>query len=126
MINATILEQPADLERSLPTNAQTAQAAATEFLLDHVGNQLLAGQPHFMLSFLQAVWIVPVELAYLHSGSIGTVGVVAVDAETAQVIAWTPISQMKAASRSLREQHEPSLSEQFQKFLQQQNSHTAS
>ena len=126
MINSRILEQQADLERSLPTNAQTAQASVTEFLLEQVGNQLLAGQPYLMVSFLQVVWIVPVELAYLHSGSIGTVGVVAVDAETAQVIAWTPIAQIKAASRSLREQHEPSLSEQFQTFLQQQNSHKAS
>lgn len=125
-MNSVILEQQADLEHSLPTNAQTAQASATEFLLDHVGNQLLAGQPYLMVSFLQVVWIVPVELTYLHSGPIGTVGVIAVEAETARVIAWTPIAQMKAASRSLREQHEPSLSEQFQTFLQQQNSHTAS
>ncbi len=121
MAQAMVLEQSGAVENSFPTTAQTAQAAATEFLLDHLGNQLIAGQPHLMVSFLQAVWIVPVHLAYLHSGPIGSVGVVAVDAETAQVIAWTPIAQMKTASRTLRQQQEPSLFQQFQSFMQTQH-----
>jgi len=58
-----------------------ACAAATDFLLDHVGNQLAAGQPHLMVSAVQATWIVPVQLAYIHSGTLGAVGVVAVDEE---------------------------------------------
>jgi hypothetical protein len=67
-----------------------------------------------MISAVRAMWIFPVQLAYLHTGVLGSVGVVAVDKETGQVIAWTPISEMKAASRRLRALHEPELSEQFQ------------
>jgi hypothetical protein len=48
---------------------------------------------------------------------LGTVGVVTVDEETGEVVAWTPIAQMKAASRELRARHEPQLSAQFQSFL---------
>jgi hypothetical protein len=94
-----------------------ACAAATEFLLDHVGNQLVVGRPHLMVSAVRATWIVPIQLAYIHTGALGAVGVVAVDEETGRVIAWTPIAQMKAASRTLRETGEPELSQQFQSFM---------
>jgi hypothetical protein len=85
--------------------------------LDHIGNQLVAGQPHLMVSAVRASWIVPVQLAYIHSGSLGSVGVVAVDEETGQVVAWTPIAQMKTASQELRAAYEPELSNQFQTFM---------
>jgi hypothetical protein len=94
-----------------------ARAAATDFLLDHVGNQLVTGQPHLMVSAVRTTWIVPVQLAYIHTGSIGDVGVVAVDEETGRVVAWTPIDQMKTAGRTLRLALEPELSEQFQTFI---------
>ena len=96
---------------------EQAQSAATEFLLDHVGTQLIAGQPHSMISPTGATWIVPIHLAYLPIGPIGSVGVVAVDEETGLVVAWTPIAQMKAASRALREDKEPTVTQQFQKFI---------
>jgi hypothetical protein len=97
--------------------AEEAQAAATDFLLDHVGNQLIAGEPHLMISAWRAVWIVAVHLAYISTGPLGSVGVVAVDDETSQVVAWTPIEQMKAASRRLREAGEPAISEQFRSLM---------
>jgi hypothetical protein len=99
------------------TSAEEAQSAATEFLLDHVGNQLLTGQPQLMVSSTEATWVVPIHLAYLHTGPIGSVGVVAVDDETGLVVAWTPIDQMKMASRMLRERKEPYLTQQFQTFM---------
>jgi len=37
------------------------------------------------------------------------VGVVAVDDETGLVVAWTPIAQIKAASRALRATKAPTL-----------------
>ncbi len=45
----------------------------------------------------------------------------AVDEETGQVIAWTPIRQMKTASREVREVHEPELSKQFHAFMTASN-----
>ena len=89
--------------------AEQAQSAATGFLLDHVGNQLLAGQPHLMLSPTRATWIVPIHLTYLHTGPLGSVGVIAVDDETGLVVAWTPIDQIKTASRALCAAKAPTL-----------------
>ena len=105
-------DEPATLTNQV--SADDAQAAATEFLLDNLGHLLVAGEPHLMVSAVRAMWIVPVQLAYIHTGVLGSVGVVAVDQETGQVIAWTPISRIKAASRRLRAEHEPELSEQFE------------
>ncbi len=98
---------------------ESACLAVTDFLLDHVGNQLIVGEPHLMVSALRAVWIVPVYLTYIHTGPLGEVGVVAVDEETGQVVAWTPIPQMKAAGRKLRADQEPCLSKQFQALMEQ-------
>jgi hypothetical protein len=98
-----------------------ARAAATDFLLDHLGNQLVPGEPHLMVSAVRAVWIVPVQLAYIHTGVLGSVGVIAVDEETGQVVAWTPIPQMKVASRRLREA-QPDLERQFKAFIATQHS----
>ena len=104
-------------EPSTAISAEEAQAAATDYLLDHVGNQLIAGQPHLMTSLLHEVWIVPVHLSYLPTGLLGSVGVVAIDSETGKAIAWTPVEQMKAASRALCEMAEPQLASQFQSFM---------
>ncbi len=110
-----IIDKPFPLTPRI--SADKACAEATSFLLDHVGTQLVAAQPYLMVSAVRATWIVPVQLAYIHSGSLGGVGVVAVDEETGHVIAWTPIEQMKSASRKLRNAHEPELSERFQAFM---------
>jgi hypothetical protein len=97
--------------------AEATRAVATEFLLDHLGNQLVAGEPLLMVSAVRAVWIVPVQLVYIHTGTIGSVGVVAVDEETTQVVAWTPIPHMKAMSRQLREAQNPDIDHQFQAYM---------
>lgn len=98
-------------------SADVARGSATDFLLDNVGNLLSAGEPHLMVSAVRAMWIVPVGLGYLHTGVLGTVGVVAVDEETGQVIAWTPVAVMKAAAHRLRELHEPELTTKFRSLI---------
>lgn len=103
---------------STKSNPEQARDAARDFLLDHLGNQLTAGTPYLMVAAVHALWIVPVQLGYIHTGVIGTVGVIAVDDETVQVVAWTPISQMKSASRLLNESREPEISESFKAFMQ--------
>ena len=121
MVKALIDNVPAATPRISPDEAR---AAVTDFLLDHVGNQLVAGRLHLMISAVRATWIVPVQLAYIHQGTLGDVGVVAVDEETGRVIAWTPIDQMKTTSRELRAAHEPELSRQFQTFMTTDNQKT--
>jgi hypothetical protein len=114
MSSERVYETPTQADH---VSAEDARMAATDFLLDHLGNQLVAGEPYLMVSAVRAVWIVPVQLAYVHTGTLGTVGVVAVDEETSQVVGWTPIPQMKTASRRLRETRVSDITEQFQSFI---------
>src|SRR5215213_6349295 len=111
-MNATLVVDMPTLLHAV--DIEQARGATTDFLLDHVGNQLVAGQPQRMVSAVRSLWVVPVELTYPHIGLLGIVGVVAIDEETAAVVAWTPIAQMKAASRELRVKNEPALSQRFQ------------
>jgi hypothetical protein len=121
MVKALIDNVPTATPRISPDEAR---AAVTDFLLDYVGNQLVAGRPHLMISAVRATWIVPVQLAYIHQGTLGDVGVVAVDEKTGRVIAWTPITQMKIASHELRATYEPALSTQFQTCMAANNQKT--
>ena len=112
--------------RSMPTltrniNAEQARGIVTGFILDQLGNQLLAGQPYLMVSAVRAVWVVPVELTYIHTDVIGTVGVVAVDEETGHIIAWTPTDEMKTTGKQLRASREPQISEDFKSFRMPQD-----
>jgi hypothetical protein len=123
MTEAITIEQK---EINYHTSPSQAQAAATEFLLDHVGNQLIAGRPHLMVSTDGAVWVIPIQLTYIHTGALGIVGVVAIDDETGQVTASTPLTQIKSESRKLREQYEPVVSQRFLTFLNKPRSETRS
>ena len=114
MAAGTIVEPP---RLTNHVSADQAREVVTEFLLDNLGNLLLAGEPHVMISAVRAMWIVPVQLAYIHTGVLGTVGVVAVDEEMGQVVAWTPIAEIKNASRQLRALHEPELTAQFHSVM---------
>ena len=75
-----------------------------------------------MVSAARTVWVIPIQLTYIHTGPVGIVGVVAIDDENGQVTAWTPIAQIKMESQKLREQHEPAVSQKFQAFLNEQRS----
>lgn len=66
-----------------------------------------------MFSATQATWIGPIPLAYVHTGPLGSVGVIAVDEESRQVVAWTSVDQNKAAARSIRAAKEPYLTQNF-------------
>ena len=52
MTTESIYEVPIITRR---INAEEARASATDFLLDHVDNQLVAGEPHMMVSAVRAV-----------------------------------------------------------------------
>lgn len=121
MLKTVIEKQPQMIRQ---TSTEDAKAAATEFLLDFVGSQLVVGNPVSMASALRSVWIVPVSLSYIHTGVLGEIGVIAVDEETGEVVAWTPIEQMKTASQKLRTKREPQISEQFQTMMSATNSST--
>lgn len=89
-------------------SVQAAQARAAEFLSDNDLARFSVGAPRRMVSPLRSVWSVPIDLRYPNYGLVGEVGVVAIDQETGNVVAWTPREEMLATAAELyHDQREP-------------------
>ncbi len=81
--------------------APAAQAAANQFLSEHLPDRFTADQAERD----GEIWRVPVIIAYPFVGSIGQVGEVLINAETEQVVSCTPIDEMKTHANSLYKAH---------------------
>ena len=89
---------------TVPTiTALQAQAEANLFLSDHLPDRFMAAQPSFDAA--ANVWRVPVLLSYAIIGPVGQTGEILVSATSEKVISYTPLEEMKAAARTLYEQH---------------------
>jgi len=86
-------------------SAQVAQQHAQEFLRENALIRFSVGTPRRMVSALRSVWSVPVELRYLNYGLVGQVGIIAVDEETGNVVAWTPRDEMWIVAAELYHDH---------------------
>jgi hypothetical protein len=85
------------------TTALQAQAEANLFLSDHLPDRFMAGQPSFDAA--ANVWRVPVMLAYAIIGPVGQTGEILVSGDSEEIVSYTPLEEMKAAARTLYEQH---------------------
>jgi hypothetical protein len=74
-----------------------AQALVNNFLSDSLPDRFTAN----LAEWVDNKWRVSVILAYPYIGSLGTVGEVEVDAETAQILSHTPLEQMKQTGIAL-------------------------
>jgi len=83
--------------------AQEAQAAASLFLNDHMGDRFMADSP--VLDTETSVWRVPVLLSYAITGPVGQAGEILVSTASEEIVSHTPLEAMKAAARTLYEQH---------------------
>ena len=83
--------------------ALEAQAAANLFLSDHLPDRFCADDPR--PDKAANVWRVPVVLAYPFTGSIGEVGEIQVSTSSEEIIAHTPLEEMRAAAWVLIEKH---------------------
>lgn len=94
-----------------PVTALQAQAAANQFLSEHLPDRFTAD-----LSQRSAdgeVWQVPVILAYPLVGSLGEVGEVYIDAETEHVVWHTPFADMLQSARQLYDKNREKLEAAF-------------
>lgn len=87
-----------------PVSVEAAIRIAENFIAEHLGNLALAGIPRRMVFPIQAVWIVPIALAHSDYGLASTIGMVAIDDETASIVAATPLEEMRAAAEQLLRQ----------------------
>ncbi|HEY3136127.1 MAG TPA: hypothetical protein VGL29_08870 [Blastocatellia bacterium] len=83
--------------------ALEAQAAASLFLSDHLGDRFLASNP--TLDAAAKVWRVPILLAYPIIGPVGQTGEILVSASSKEIVSYTPLEEMKAAARRLYEEN---------------------
>lgn len=81
---ATTQDAPARL------TAEQAQRVAENFILDQIGDQVMAGEPWLVSSALSSAWVTPLILTSSAYGAIGAIGVLVIDNVTGQVIASTP------------------------------------
>jgi hypothetical protein len=91
--------------------AYQAQAEAGGFLNDHLPDRFCAGRPQF--DHEARVWRVPILLSYAVIGPVGQVGEITVNADAEEVLAFTPLAEMKAAALSLYEQHRDAIEAAF-------------
>lgn len=91
--------------------AYQAQAEAGGFLSDHLPDRFCAGRPQFDQD--ARVWRVPVLLSYAVIGPVGQVGEVTVNADTEEVLSFTPLAEMKEAALRLYEQHRDAIEAAF-------------
>jgi len=86
-----------------PITAMQAQAEAFRFLNDHLPDRIITGSAR--LDAAAEVWCIPAVLAYPHLGILGEVGEIQVGATGGEVVAHTPVEEMRAAALALAEQY---------------------
>jgi hypothetical protein len=80
-----------------------AIAAANLFLIDHMPDYYCGGAPTY--DDLAKLWRVTVLLTHPRAGLIGEVGEIAIDGFSEEIKSHTTFDEMKAAGRSLYEEH---------------------
>ena len=88
-----------------------AQAAASLFLSDNLGDRFLASSPK--LDGAAHVWRVPILLAYPIIGPVGQTGEILVNATSEVIISYTPLEEMKATARRLYEENRDAIEAGF-------------
>jgi hypothetical protein len=107
----TLLHAPTRL------TAEEAQLTAEEFIQDHIGDQVLAGEPWPVRSALSSSWVVPLILTRSAYGPVGAIGVLVVEETTGQIIAATPPETLAETSHRLLAEQATPLETAFHKLV---------
>jgi hypothetical protein len=86
------------------------RARVNRFLLSQVGSHFAAGEPK--LDAAKAQWLVPI-LMITPGLIVGETGEAIVEQQTREIISHTPIEQLYAAAKKLREQHHAEIEAAF-------------
>ena len=94
--------------------AQLALEVARDFVADYLTDLMGTGTPWRMGSPFGRVWIVPIWVASPGYSQVGTIGSVAVDEATGNIVSWTPVDEIKANADRFHQQNEPAIQAGFQ------------
>lgn len=101
--------------RRRDTDADTAQIVANEYCLLHYAVGYTGDVPQRLLLQKREVWIVPVVFTSAGYGTVGAVGVVAVDTATRTVLGATPRDEVLAGGARLSEEKRDELDAAFRR-----------
>ncbi len=90
--------------------ALEAQAAASLFLSDNLGDRFLAGSPKLDVRLTRGASL---RLAYPIIGPVGQTGEILVNATSEEIISYTPLEEMKATARRLYEENRDAIEAAF-------------
>jgi len=85
--------------------ATQALAAARAFIADQLTDLMGTGNPWRMSSPFSSVWVVPVWIAYPGHDRPVTVGSVAVDETTGNIVSWTAVDEVLANAELYHERN---------------------
>lgn len=97
--------------------AEKARLIAEDFLMDHLGDQTMAGEPLLIRSALSSAWVVPIVLTRSAYGPVGVIGSLVVDEITGQVIASTPQTHLDQKSDQLLAGQTSAIEKAFQQVV---------
>jgi hypothetical protein len=78
---------------------------ARAFVADRLTDLMGTGIPWRMRSPFGGVWVVPIWIAYPGYDQPGTVGSVAVDEATGNIVSWTPVDEALANAEQFHERY---------------------
>ena len=111
-VNRLCYDEPVMVTNVVATiTALEAQAAASLFLSDNLGDRFLASSPK--LDVAANVWRVPILLAYPIIGPVGQTGEILVNETSEEIISYTPLEEMKATARRLYEENRDAIEAAF-------------
>ena len=84
-------------------SARQALDVARTFVADYLTDLMGAGIPWRMRSPFGSVWVVPIWIAYPGHSQPETVGSVAVDEATGNIVSWTPVEEALANAEQFHE-----------------------
>ena len=97
--------------------AEQARRVAENFIIDQIGDQVVAGDPWPARSAISSAWVVPLILTNSAYGPVGAVGVLVIDSATGQVIASTPADVLAEKAEHLYEGKGAAIEEAFRDLI---------
>lgn len=95
-------------------SAQQALEVAQGFVADYLTDLMGTGTPWRTGSPFGSVWVVPIWIAYPGHNQVGTIGSVAMDEATGNIVSWTPVEEMTANAERFYSQNKDAIQSGFQ------------
>lgn len=98
-------------------SSRQAMKIAQGFVADYLTDLMGTGAPWRMKSPLGGVWIVPIWIAYPGRAMPETIGSVAIDEATGNIVSWTPIEEITSNAERFHAQNREAIRAGFEALV---------